>query len=162
MENKEQKAQLDQLSAELKTKLAFEQEARRQKMEILQAMDTKRLIEMIPKLEKDYEAARREENNFTHLNSRFLTSRTGESSEVKRLKAEALLTMPGKNKEEREAQVDRQRSGETELAQALQMETDLNYTAENLAINTERAKIALNNVLAVLALRKAQIEFLAK
>ncbi len=156
-----EKTEMEILAEQVKLKQMAAAEERRVKMEILTGLDTKRLIELIPGLEANYEKARREENNYDNLNCKWLSSRGGDSSEVRRFKADIYLTLPGKNKEEREAQLDRQRTGETDLSKALNMEADINFTAENMRINTEMARMKLSDILAVIALRKSQIEFLA-
>jgi len=159
---------LPELAEALKAKLALEDENRKKKIEALHALDTKKLINMLPDLEDKLEAALRQEVSFRDLNVGFLSSGTSDCAEVKRKMAELQIKTPeeigGKKPTaaEREAWLVLQRADNTELAKALERQKRVAFELENLRIDIEMAKKRLENIHRVLGLRTAQIQFLTE
>jgi len=131
------------------------------KIQLLKQLDTKRLVDLIPTLEQNLEAALRELASLKNLNSGYLSSAGSDCAEAKRILAELTVRAEGKNKEERDAWLTKQRSENSELVAALNRQESVSFQIENLHIDVEMAKRKLENVKAVLALKTAQLQFLS-
>jgi len=145
---------------ELQAKIAIEEKERNRKIVALKTLDTHALVLMLPGLEDKLEAVLREENTFRDLNAGFLSSGTSDCSETKRLLAELAVQTEGKNKEERDAWLVRQRKDNTELAGIIGRQKSVAFELNNLQTSIEMARKRLDNILKVLSLRTAQIKFL--
>lgn len=133
------------------------------KQVILKRMETKELVERVPALEEDLEKALYEEQRFKHQNSGYLTSSpTSDCQEVKRIEAELMACSQGSNDRERKAWLARQRKENDELAAALDRQDSVGFELENHRIQVEMAKRRLDSVLAVMAIKTAQLKFLGK
>lgn len=159
---------LPALAEAVKTKLALEAENRNKKIEALNTLDTKKLINMLPDLEGKLEAALRQEASFRELNVGYLSSGTSDCAEVKRMMAELQIKAPeqldGKKTTaaEREAWLVLQRTDNQELVKALERQKCVAFELENIRIDIEMAKKRFENVHRVLGLRTAQIQFLTE
>ena len=172
-------AELSQ-AKELNEKLELEKQAREERIAILNALDTRRLIDQIPKLQLDWERAVRDDITYRNLNSKYLASYTSDCAEVKSMLAELAFGSPGTfskvdptsgreiagtekktTQAEREAWLELQRTMNNKLSGAISMQNSVTMMTENNRINIEVARKKLDSVLAVLGLRTAQIEFLS-
>ncbi|KKL73535.1 hypothetical protein LCGC14_2073900, partial [marine sediment metagenome] len=70
------------------------------------------------------------------------------------------VQVEGKNKEERDAWLIRQRKENTELVGIINRQKTVAFELGNLQISIEIARKKLDNILKVLSLRTAQIKFL--
>ena len=145
---------------EVKEKLELEEKDRDRKIRALKKLDTHDLVAMIPVLEDKLETALREESSFKDLNAGFLSSGINDCSETKRMLAELAVQAEGKNKEERDAWLTRQRTDNAELVGVLNRQRTVAFELNNIQIAIEMARKRLDNVLRVLSLRTAQIKFL--
>ena len=145
---------------EVKEKLELEEKERNRKIQALKTLGTGGLVAIIPGLEDKLETALREESSFKDLNAGFLSSGINDCSETKRLLAELAIQAEGKNKEERDAWLTRQRTENTELANILNRQKTVAFDLNNIQIAIEMSRKRLDNVLKVLSLRTAQIKFL--
>lgn len=145
---------------ELQAKMVLEEKERNRKIAALKKLDTHALIARLPELEDKLEAVLREENTFRDLNTGFLSSGTSDCSETKRILAELAVIAEGKNKEERDAWLIRQRKTDTFLEGAINRQQTVAFELSNLQTSAEMARKRLDNVLRVLSLRTAQIKFL--
>ncbi len=148
------------LADEVKAKIALEEKERNRKIAALKKLATGDLVSIIPELENKLEAALREESTFRDLNAGFLSSGINDCSETKRLLAELAVRAEGKNKEERDAWLTRQRTENTELTAIIGRQKSTAFDLNNLQTTIEMARKRLDNVLKVLSLRTAQIKFL--
>jgi len=138
------------------------------KVKILKRLDTKGLIARIQQYEDDLEHALREQASFKDINREYLTSgMSTDCQEVKRILAELATQGPpaesGKRltATAREAWLHKQRTENDELAAAINKQKSIAFLLENNEINIEMARRRLEGARALLALRTAQINFLA-
>ncbi len=138
-----------------------------EKIRILKSLDTKKLIESINKYEDELETALREAASFKDLNRGYLSS-TGDCQEVKKLLAELRAQTPATNEAgkkftlaDKEDWLQRQRTENAELAAAIAKQRDIAFQLENNEIKADMARRRLAGATAVLALKTAQINFLA-
>jgi len=110
--------------------------------------------------------ALREQADFTAQNSEFLGS--GDCQEVKRILAELAVQAPDVNEAgkrltiaERENWLTRQRTENSELSEAIQKQRQVLFLQDDYQIKAEIAKRRLDGTHKVLALKTAQIKFLA-
>ena len=137
------------------------------KLKILRNLDTKGLIEKMQQYQDELEQALREHASFKDLNREYLTSgASSDCQEVKRILAE--LTAKGPDSEgkkltvvEKETWLQRQRTENEELSAAIGKQKSIAFLVENNEIKIEMAKRRLEGARAVLALRTAQLNFLA-
>lgn len=151
------------MNNELAEQLTQKRENLRIKIETLNRLDTKRLVNMLPELEEKLEAALREEAAFKDLNAGFIASGTNDCAEVKRILADLTWRCPVKDKTtapEREAWLVLQRTENEELVAVINRQKTTAFGLENIRVNVEMTKKRLENIHRVLALRTAQIEFL--
>jgi hypothetical protein len=138
-----------------------------EKLKILKSLDTKSLIERVRQYEEELEAALREHASFKDLNREYLTSgASSDCQEVKRILAELTAKGPdtgGKKLTvvEKETWLQRQRTENEELSAAIGKQKSIAFLVENNEIKIEMAKRRLEGARAVLALRTAQLNFLA-
>ena len=150
----------------LKEQLELRAEARRKKIAILNGMDTKAIVEEIIALESDLESALREEASFKDIHVGFLSSGTNDCTAVKRILAELGTKGPGGDKKltapERDAWLTLQRTQNSELKDAIQVQQNTAFQYENIKIATEMVKQKLDSRRKILSLRTAQVEFLSE
>jgi hypothetical protein len=137
-----------------------------QKLKILKSLDTKALIEKIQQYEEALEKAMTEEAAFKAQNHGFLGS--GDCQEVKRILGQLAVQAPelnGAGKKltvaDKEAWLLRQRTENKELSDAISKQRQVVFLLDDHQIKVEMAKKRLDGARAVLALRTAQINFLA-
>jgi len=144
-------------------KLAIEEANRANKVKILRDLNTKPLLENIPNLEDKLEQALRAEASFCDLNYGFLSG-TGDCAEVKAFEAGLRARIPSelKNKEERDAWLTKQRKDDDELYGLIQAQKSTSFLHDGCKTDIEMAKKKLDNTLAVIRIKTAQIEFLTQ
>jgi len=151
---------------ELKAKIALEEQNRKKKIQALQKLNTKNLVDMLPDLEEKLETALRAEATFRDLNYGYLASRDSDCGEVKRILAELTIRGPGIDQKytapERDAWLITQRTKNHELATAIERHKSVVFNLETYKIDVDMAKKRLENIHRVLALRTAQIQFLTE
>lgn len=137
------------------------------KLAILKKLDTANLIRAIKKLEDELETALRETASFKDLNRGYLSS-TGDCQEAKKLLAEIRVQAPETNKDskkltaaDKDDWLQRQRTENQELAAAIAKQKDIAFLLESDEIKCATARHRLAGAIAVLALKTAQINFLA-
>ena len=137
------------------------------KLMILKSLDTKALIERIHQYEDELEKAMSAEAAFKNSNHGFLSS-TGDCQEVKRILAELAVQAPETNGSEkkmtvadREVWLTRQRKENKELSDTIAKQRQVAFVLDDHQIKVEIAKKRLEGAKAVLALKTAQIHFLA-
>lgn len=137
------------------------------KVNFLKDLGTKSLIDRLPACENELEDKLRQESEFKHRNTEYLG--TGDCSKVKQLMAELAVQIPEldekgnklSNKEARDAWLERQRSNNLEIAEAIQNQREVSFQIENHRIAIEIAKKRLEGLHAILSLRTAQLNFLS-
>lgn len=138
------------------------------KVAMLKALDTKKLVEMIPELESNYETALKEEASFKNLNAGYLSSGINDCAEVKRILAELIVNEPlgasGKKMltAERDAWLIQERTNNKDLSAAINRQYSVAFGLENNKIAIEMAKKKLEDVHKILSLKTAQIQFLTE
>jgi hypothetical protein len=137
-----------------------------EKIEILKRLDTKSLIEKLHQYEDELEKAMIAEAKFKAENHSFLGS--GDCQEVKRILAELAAQAPetnGAGKKmtiaDKEAWLLRQRTENKGLSDAIAKQREVSFLCDDYQIRIEMAKRHLAGVTAILALKTAQINFLA-
>lgn len=156
------------LAEEVKEKIDLEKKHLAYKGAILKGLDTKKLVEMIPDLEKTYETALREEAAFKNLGAGYLSSGTSDCAEVKKIIAELIINEPvgpsGKKMTtvERDAWLIQERTKNKDLSAAINRQGTVSFGLENNKITVEMAKKRLENIHRVLSLKTAQIQFLTE
>lgn len=137
------------------------------KLAILKKLDTANLIRAIKKLEDELETALRDASSFKDLNRGYLSS-TGDCQEAKKLLAEVRAQAPEANKDgkkltaaDRDDWLQKQRVDNQELAAALAKQKDIAFQLENNEITGDMTRRRLAGAIAILAIRTAQINFLA-
>lgn len=137
-----------------------------EKVRILKSLETKGLIEKIHQYENELEQAMVAEADFKAQNHSFLGS--GDCQEVKRILAELAVQAPETNEAgkkmtvaDKEAWLLRQRTENKELADAIVKQRQVSFLVDDHQIKVEMAKKRLEGARAVMALRTAQINFLA-
>lgn len=138
-----------------------------QKIEILRSRDTKALIAKIHQYEDELEKAMREESDFKAQNHGYLGS--GDCQEVKRIMAELAVQAPETNEAgkkltvaDKENWLVKQRTENKELSDAIVKQQEVSFLIDDHQIKVDMARRRLAGTTAVLALKTAQIEFLAK
>ena len=138
------------------------------KARILKSLNTKELIQALPKAEAQFETALHEYNSFRDLNYEYVCSATSDSPAVKTRLAELTFEIPqkegskGMTVQEKEAWLVTQRTQDGQLKKAIEAQKNILFNLENLRVSIEIAKERLHGMRAVLELRTAQIKFLAE
>jgi len=145
-------------------KLKVEEANRANKVKILRDLNTKPLLENIPHLEDKLEEALRAEASFCDLHYGYLCSGAGDCAEVKTFEAGLRARIPAelKNKEERDAWLTKQRKEDEELFALIQEQKSTSFLLDGCKTDIEMAKKKLDNTLAVIRIKTAQIEFLTQ
>ncbi len=137
-----------------------------EKLKILKSLDTKDLIAKTHQYEAELEKAMTEQADFKAQNHGYLGS--GDCQEVKRILAELAAQTPGTNEAgkkmtvaDKEAWLQKQRTESKELSAAVQKQRMVAFLIDNHEIQVEMARRRLAGATAVLALKTAQINFLA-
>jgi len=132
-----------------------------EKIILLKSRNTASLEKRLSELENSLEGAMRQEAELRNENIGFIASVGSDCAEVKRLEAELLVIAEGKNDTERKAWLTRQRTGNDELAVAVRVQRSVAFKIDNSRIDVEMAKKRLESVKIILALKTAQINFMA-
>jgi hypothetical protein len=138
-----------------------------EKLKILKSLDTKDLIAKIHQYEYEFEKALAGQADFKSQNHQFLGS--GDCQEIKRILAELAAHAPETNEAgkkmtlaDKEVWLQKQRAENKELSEAIQKQRMVSFLVDDNQIRVEMAKTRLTSARSVLALKTAQIEFLAK
>ena len=138
-----------------------------EKIILLKQRNTASLEKRLTELENALEEAMRQEAQLRNENIGFIASVGSDCAEVKRLEAELLVVAEGKNDTERKAWLTRQRTGnqglttQRELADAIRKQRTTAFLIDSCRIDVEMAKKRLESAKVILALKTAQINFLA-
>lgn len=137
-----------------------------EKLKFLKYLDTKDLIAKIKQYEDELEKAMIAEADFKMQNHGYLGS--GDCQEVKRILAELAIQAPEANEvgkkttvAEREIWLLLQRKENKELSKAITKQREVAFLLDDHQIKVEMAKKRLEGTKVVLALKTAQINFLA-
>lgn len=138
------------------------------KVKILKGMDTKNLIERLIKYEDELQKVMTAQADFKNQYLPFLAS-TGDCSEVKRILAELAIQAPETDENtgkkltvpDKENWLLRQREENKELNEAIAKQRQVAFLLDDHQIKVEMSKKRLEGLRGVLALKTAQINFLA-
>jgi hypothetical protein len=137
-----------------------------EKLRVLKSLDTKSLIEKLHQYEAELQKEMTDEADFKNSNHGYLGS--GDCQEVKRILAELATQAPETNEAgkkmtaaDKEAWLLRQRKENKELSDTIAKQRQVAFLVDDHQIKVEMAKKRLEGARAVLALKTAQINFLA-
>lgn len=137
-----------------------------EKTKILKALDTRVLIEKLHQYEDDLEKAMVDQADFKSQNHGFLGS--GDCQEVRKILAELAVKAPETNEagkkmtvSDRENWLLLQRKENKELSEAIAKQKQVTFLLDDFQIKVEMTKKRLEGTKAVLAIKTAQINFLA-
>ena len=137
-----------------------------EKLRILKSLDTKNLIEKLNQYEGELQEVMASEAMFKNQNHGYLGS--GDCQEVKRILAELAVQAPEAKEDgkkttvaDREAWLQKQRTENKELNEAIQKQREVSFLIDDHAIKMEVARRRLAGATAVLALKTQQLAFLA-
>ena len=141
----------------------------KQKAVILHYLDTKNLVVKLSKYEDDLEKAMVERMTFTSTNHGFIAARDNDCLEVRRLLAELAVKAPEVNEEtnkkltvaDKEKWLMLQRNENKELGEAITKQRQVTFVLDDYQVRIDMAKKRLEGIKAVIALKTAQINFLA-
>ena len=131
-----------------------------QKIHVLEAFDTKLLMLRLEEYETELEKALTEYSVFENTNHEYIASGQ-DCGAVKKNLAELYVIAPGKNQAEREAWLVKQRQENKALSDAIARQREVSFLLDDYKIKLDMAKRRFERTKAVLALRTAQIKFLA-
>jgi len=123
----------------------------------LKYLNTRPLITKLHELEDQLEILMKDEATFKTHNYGY----TGDAAEVKRIEAELAVRAIGTNDTQRKTWLVTQRKENLELLAALTRQKVVAFDHDNLRIKMEMTKKRLEGIKAVLALKTAQLNFLA-
>lgn len=139
----------------------------KEKVKVLNMLDTKRLVENLHKYEEELQKAMVDQADFKGANHGYLSG-SGDCQEVKKILAELAVQAPDKNDDgkkttqaDKDAWLIRQRNDNKDLNDAITRQLEVVFLLNDHEIKVEMAKRRLNGATAVLALRTQQIAFLA-
>lgn len=139
-----------------------------EKTKVLKGLDTKNLIEKLHLYEDALEKTMTEQADFITQNQGFITSRGNDCSEVKRILAELAVKTPDSDESGKKLTVpDKQnwlllqRKENEELSGAIIKQGQVAFLLDDYQIKVEMVKKRLEGIKAVLAIKTAQINFLA-
>lgn len=139
-----------------------------QKLDFLKYLDTKSLIEKLAQYEKELQKVLREQTDFVAKEHDYTTSRGTDCHAVKSIIAELNAQIPDTNGggkkltvADRETFLVKQRKENKELSEAIQRQHQVSFLQDDWQINVEMTKKRLESIKAVLALKTAQLNFLA-
>ncbi len=137
-----------------------------EKVKVLQRLDTKDLITKIQQYEDGLEKAMVDQADFKSQNHSYLGS--GDCQEVKGILAELAVQIPEANDTgkkmtiaDKEIWLTKQRIENKELSEAIAKQRQVAFLLDDHQIKVEIAKKRLEGIKVVLALKTAQINFLA-
>lgn len=136
------------------------------KVRILKGLETKPLVEKITQYENELEKVMRDEADFRNSNHQYIGS--GDCQEVKRILAELSVQAPETNElgkkmtiSDREIWLTKQRTENKELNEAMVKQRQVTFLLDDCHIKVEMVKKRLEGVKVIIALKTAQINFLA-
>ena len=138
-----------------------------QKIRILQSRGTKGLVEKLKQYEDALEKALNEQMTYTSQHHSFIASRGSDCQEVKRILAELSVQAPTKEEGKKFTKADKddwlmlQRKENKELNDAIAQQRQVAFLLDDYQIKIDMAKKRLEGIKGVIALRTAQINFLA-
>ena len=140
----------------------------KQKLEILQKLDTKKLVERMNILQEGLFTSMLNHANLTLEETQNIGRAGGDSPRVKELLAMATFICPAEiegtkltNDKMRDAWLTKQRNESKELNEAIQAQAQAQFQLDSSQATIEVTKEELRNIRAVLALKTAQINFLS-
>jgi hypothetical protein len=122
---------------------------------------TKELVARIPILEEELRKALNDEILFRSKNYDYLARSGEDCPAVKEFIADLYAQAQGKNQAERDAWLLKQRKTNEPLQKLIIKQREASFVADDFKVKIEIAKRSLDNVIAVLSLRTAQIHFLS-
>jgi hypothetical protein len=138
-----------------------------EKRDLIISLNTKGLIDSINEAEAVLEKTLREELEFRSKNADYLPGRSDDCQAVKKRLNELNMQAPKNSEgkkmtvEETKAWLEKQRTEDKDLAEAIQKQKMAEFVAGDFTIRTEMQRTKLNDCRAILALRTAQITFFA-
>ncbi|MBA7674317.1 hypothetical protein ES703_82527 [subsurface metagenome] len=138
-----------------------------QKTKILKSLDTKDLITKLTQYEDGLEKVLMEQMQYSSQNHSFIVSRGNDCQEVKRILAELSMQAPLKEEGKKFTVADRenwlilQRKENKELSAAIVKQREVAFLLDDYQVKVEMAKKRAEGIKAVIALKTAQINFLA-
>ena len=140
-----------------------------EKVKMLKAMDTKELINKLHQYENELEKVMKEQASFSAQSHGFIASRGSDCSEVKRILAELTPQAPEANEStgkkstvaDRENWLMLQRKENKELSDTIVKQREVAFLLDDYQIKLEMTKKRLEGIRGVMALKTAQINFLA-
>ena len=138
-----------------------------QKTRLLKSLDTKDLITKLKQYEDGLEKAMNEQMTYTSQHHSFIASRGSDCQEVKRILAELGMQAPTKEEGKKFTKADKddwlilQRKENKELSDAIVQQRQVAFLLDDYQIKYEMTKKRLEGIKVVLALKTAQINFLA-
>ena len=131
------------------------------KTSILQALNTAELIASLKTLEADLEKRLLEQMQFSTQQHDFLAGSGQVCTAVKKILAELVPVAEGKNQAEKDAWLTRQSQSNDALNNAITKQREAAFVLEDHRVRIEMVKRRHDSVRALIALRTAQINFLA-
>jgi hypothetical protein len=138
-----------------------------EKRDLIVSLNTKGLIDSINEAEMTLEKTLREELDFRSKNGDYLPGRSDDCQAVKKRLNELAMQVPKNSEgkkmtvEETKAWLEKQRTVDKEVAEAIQKQKMAEFVAGDFAIKIEMLRTKLNDLRGVLGLRAAQITFFA-
>ena len=139
----------------------------KQKLEILQKLDTKKLVEQLKALEEGFFSNMLNHSNLYLEESQNIGRAGGDSLRVKELLAMATFICPAEiegkktTADMREAWLTKQRKESKELNEAIHAQAQAQFQLDTSQATIDTIKEELRNIRAVLALKTAQVNFLS-
>jgi len=136
-----------------------------EKRDLIISLNTKGLIDSINEAETSLEKTLREELDFRSQNGDYLPGRSDDCQAVKKRLNELVMQVPKNSEgkkmtvEETKAWLEKQRTEDKELTEAIQKQKMAEFVAGDFAIKIEMGRSKLNDLRSILALRTAQISF---
>jgi hypothetical protein len=138
-----------------------------EKRDLIISLNTKGLIDSINETESALEKTLREELDFRSREGDHLPGRSDDCQAVKKRLNELAMQVPKNSEgkkmtvEETKAWLEKQRTEDKELTEAIQKQKMAEFVAGDFAIKIEMLRTKLNDLRGVLGLRAAQITFFA-
>ncbi|MDD4961475.1 MAG: hypothetical protein PHX07_04500 [Candidatus Marinimicrobia bacterium] len=135
-----------------------------EKRDLIVSLGTAQLIKDIKQAEADLEQKLNEELQFRSQNGDYVPGRSDDCSAVRKRLMELQFQAPkndGKKMtvDETKAWLEKQRTEDNDLAEAIQKQKMAEFTAGDLNIKIDMLRTKLNDLRAILALRTSQITF---
>lgn len=140
-----------------------------EKTDLIKALGTAQLIKDIHAAEEELQKLQDEELQFRSKSGEYLPGKSSSDCDaIKLIEAELVIQAPvdpdskkAMTVDARKAWIERQRTENKDLAEAVKKQRMAEFTSGDFAIKIESARTKLTDLRAILGLRTAQITFLA-